>query len=152
MLVTSLILLLFLSFALHINTVIQYVIKKEKKYIKYFLNTAILNIIAAFSIIFVAIKNPEAVRAVNMKYLLWAISGLLLVLTLSLKISIFKRVYARAQQPEHYHLNFFGKKVLHPTVITKFEFTLFLASVPFFLLAGAYFVARMINMILYGHL
>jgi demethoxyubiquinone hydroxylase (CLK1/Coq7/Cat5 family) len=72
--------------------------------------------------------------------------------TLMIQISILKEIYLRSQEPENFHYNFFGKKVLHPSVVKPSFLLAFLFSMPFLLLAGAYFVARLINIFLFGHL
>lgn len=150
--IISLILLLFVSFSIHILSVIQYISHPEKKYITIFLNTAASNIIIALSIIYLALNRPSLMKELDMILLTWLLSGLLFLLTLSIKIMIFRRIYKRAQMPENFHYNFFGKKVLHPGVIKPGEYITFFATMPFFLIAGSYFAARLINFILYGHL
>ena len=150
--IISLILLLFTSFSIHILSIIQYISKPEKKYIRLFLNTAISNILIALALMYMAIQRPDLLRDLDMKLLTWLLSGLLFLLTLFIKIMVFRRVYQRAQMPENFHYNFFGKKVLHPEVIKRGEFIIFFGVMPFFLIAGSYFVARLINIIMYGHL
>jgi hypothetical protein len=75
-------------------------------------------------------------------------SGSFMIMTFALQTSIFIRVYRRSKLPEHYHYNFFGKKVLHSSVATPIEMALFFASIPMFLVAGAYFAARFIRLFL----
>ncbi|HNW29472.1 MAG TPA: hypothetical protein PKN50_13430 [Spirochaetota bacterium] len=76
---------------------------------------------------------------------LWFLSGILLVITLTLRISIVVRVYNRAQLPDNYHYNYFGKKVYHPGILKSVEVVLFFISVPLLLIGGAYFIARFIR-------
>ncbi|MCL2156020.1 MAG: hypothetical protein FWH53_10175, partial [Leptospirales bacterium] len=61
------------------------------------------------------------------------------------QIRIFIKIYKRSKDPENYHVNYFGKKVLHSTVISKMDFLVFLGAIPFLLMAGAYFIAKLIN-------
>ncbi len=75
-----------------------------------------------------------------------------MMIMLVIKISIFVVVYRRSKDPAHYHFNFFGKKVLHTSVVKPIEVVLFMFTMPFFLISGAYFIARLINLILYKHL
>ena len=79
-------------------------------------------------------------------------TGFIMVIMLFIKISIFRAIYKRSQDPEHFHYNYFGKKVLHGSVVKFEEILIFFFTMPFFLFCGAYFVARLFNLLLYKHL
>jgi hypothetical protein len=96
--------------------------------------------------------KPEMARSVDLKFLTWVMSGIILVITIVIKVEIFRRIYRRIKDPSNYHLNFFGKKVLHASVVTRLEIAVFFGTMPFFLMAGAYFIARGVNFFLYKHL
>jgi hypothetical protein len=130
----------------------RYVIDKEKKYLRGYLVTSVLNIGIALSISVLVMMQPQLLMKLDFKLMLWLMSGVILVVMLYVKISILKKIYRRCQLPENFHYNFFGKKVLHPAVVKQYELVTFFVSIPIFLLIGAYFVARLINWILYGHL
>ncbi|HPR47800.1 MAG TPA: hypothetical protein PK341_07425 [Spirochaetota bacterium] len=152
MIITLLLIGLIISFAIHLRYLMRYVIEKEKKYLRGYLNTTITNVLLALSISITAMLKPSLIYEINFTYMLWIVSGVILVIMLTIKISIFRKIYQRAQLPENYHLNFFGKKVLHPTVVKPHEVLTFFFTIPIFLLIGAYFVARLINLILYHHI
>ncbi len=152
MIISLLIILLIISFIVHIYFLIQYIGTKKKKFLTLYLNTTVSNMLIAGGLIYVSLKNPLQIREVDLKTLFWLISGIVLAVTLNVKISIFRNIYRRAQEPENYHFNFFGKKVLHATVVKPIYLFGFFGSMPFFLVAGSYFVARLINLILYRHL
>ena len=152
MLLIFLFILLFISFALHVYFLFRYITLKQKKYIMLYINTAVSNLIIAVVLIFMALSRPKLVQEINIKLLFWLLSGDLMLLMLILQIKILRTIYRRAQDPENYHLNFFGKKVLHPTVVKPMEVVLFFTTMPIFLFAGAYFVARLMNLYLYGQL
>lgn len=152
MIILLIILLLIISFLLHMYALVQYIQKRKRRYLTYFLNTTISNIILALGLIFFSLYDPNLISRINVKLLFWMVSGLILVLMLIVQIIIFRQMYLRAQEPEHYHLNFFGKKVLHSSVVKPTYIMGFFVSMPFLLFAGAYFVARLINLILYGQL
>ncbi len=145
-------LLLIISFAFHVNFLFQYILKREPKYLRNFINTSVSNVLIAISLIVIALYKPEYISDIDLKVLFWLLSGLVMVFMLMIKIAVFKRIYQRAKDPAHFHYNFFGKKVLHSTVVKPLEIGLFFGSMPFFLFAGAYFVARLINLFLYAHL
>ncbi len=152
MIVELLFLLLLGSFCFHIFFLVQYVLRGDKRDLKRFIHTAITNIVIAGSLIFIALLWPGFVRGIKLKVIVWIFSGLIMVMMLMIKITVFKIIYRRSKDPEHFHYNFFGKKVLHPTVVKPVEVILFMFTIPFFLIAGAYFIARLINLIIYKQL
>jgi hypothetical protein len=152
MLITLCIVGLFLSFIIHIIYLIKYVFGKSQKHLWRFVYTGISNMILAIAISILAFYKPETVKEINVQLLVWISSGLMMLSLLGAKIYIFKNVYKRAQNSDHYHLNFFGKKVLHASVIHPIEFIGFMGSIPAFLLTGAFFITGLINFILYDHL
>ncbi len=152
MIITFLILALFLSFLGHIAALVTYVTKRSEGSLKTFINTTLSNVILAGTCIVVFITKPHLLKDLNLVMLSWIMSGLVMFVTLSIKIKIFITVYRRAKDPSNYHLNFFGKRVLHSTVVKKMEMAMFFGTIPFFLLSGSYFMARLINFFLYKHL
>ncbi len=152
MIITFLLLALFLSFLGHIAALVTYVTKRSEGSLKTFINTTLSNVILAGTCIVVFISKPHLLRDLNLVILSWIMSGLVMFVTLCIKVKIFITVYQRAKDPSNYHLNFFGKRVLHSTVVKKMEMAMFFGTIPFFLLSGSYFMARLINFFLYKHL
>jgi len=152
MIITFLLLALFLSFLGHIAALVTYVTKRSEGSLKTFINTTLSNVILAGTCIVVFITKPHLLRDLNLVMLSWIMSGFVMFVTLSIKIKIFITVYRRAKDPSNYHLNFFGKRVLHSTVVKKMEMAMFFGTIPFFLLSGSYFMARLLNFFLYKHL
>ena len=141
-----------LSFSVHICILFIYLLRKEKIYFILFLATAFLNMIIAMTLMFIALQHPEKIRTINLQKILWMFSGVVTFLLLFVKIVFFIRIFARTKNPDNYHLNYFGKKVYHASIIKKSEFILLLITIPFFLMIGAYFTARLMNFLLYGRL
>jgi len=110
------------------------------------------NIILAGACIVLFMSKPDMLHEVDVPRLLWLMSGFIMFMTLGVKIKIFIKIYRRAKDPDNYHLNFFGKKVLHSSVVSKMEMAIFFGTMPFFLMSGAYFMARLANFFLYRHL
>ncbi len=152
MIITFLLLALFLSFLGHIAALVAYVTKRSEGSLKTFINTTLSNVILAGTCIVVFITKPHLLKDLNLVMLSWIMSGFVMFVTLSIKIKIFITIYRRAKDPSNYHLNFFGKRVLHSTVVKKMELAMFFGTVPFFLISGSYFMARLINFFLYKHL
>ncbi|HOK01087.1 MAG TPA: hypothetical protein PKX79_01635 [Spirochaetota bacterium] len=152
MLITLLLLTLAFAFCFQFLLIILYVSNKSDNYFKSLLGTFIINTTLMILISIVAIGNPEDVYSINIKFVSWVVSGIICFFVLILKISITIRIVKRTKDPQYYDINFFGKKVYKPGLVRPKEFLALIASVPIFLLIGAYFVARLINLILYGHI
>lgn len=152
MIFTIILLCLFFSFLTHIVSLFNYVTKKSERSLRYFIKTAISNVVLSIVCIVLVFKRPDLLYKVDMLFITWIMSGLILIFTLIVKIRIFINIYKRSKLPENYHLNFFGKKVLHSTVVNKMEIVIFFGTMPFFLISGSYFVARLVNFFLYKHL
>ncbi len=148
MLIVLLLLLLFISIIFHVYYLMRYVRSRAESYLRKYINTAAINIFIGGVCIIIAIFKPDEVQKLKAPLILWFMSGAFMIMAFALQTSIFIRVYRRSKLPEHYHYNFFGKKVLHSSVANPIEIALFFASIPMFLVAGAYFVARFIRLFL----
>ena len=152
MIIIILFILLQVSFTLHIYNLVIYVLKKNNKNLRWFVNTAISNILIAVLLTVLAIMEPVMVRGVDFSLLIWIMTGLIMVAMLGIKINIARNIFQRSRDPENYHFNYFGKKVLHSTVVRYEEILIFMFTMPFFLFAGAYFIARLVNLLMFNHL
>ncbi len=152
MIIYVLLFLLATSFFIHIAIIILYIRFKTKQLLNLFLFTVITNMSLAISLSVLALARPGLIRNINLELLFWLFSGLIMFFLLSFKIIIFINVFRRSRNPDYYHVNYFGKKVYESGIIKQSEFLGFLVSFPVFLLIGAYFVARLINLIIYGHI
>jgi hypothetical protein len=145
LIIILILLLLFVSIGCHIYYLFGFIKSRSDKDFRRFINTTVFNLFLGGFCIIIAIFWPDQIRKVRGPAVIWFLSGVILFITLFLQISIFIRVYNRTQLPENYHYNFFGKKVYHPSVVKSIEVVLFFSSVPLFLIAGSYFVARFIR-------
>lgn len=152
MIITVLLIALFLSFLGHIFSLVTYVTRKSERSLRTFIKTTISNVMLAGTCIVLFMSRPDLMYEVDVQKLVWLMSGFIMFTTLGVKIRIFIRIYKRAQNPEHYHVNFFGKKVLHSSVVNRIELAIFFGTIPFFLMSGSYFIARLVNFFLYKHL
>lgn len=152
MVIFSLLILLFVSFTLHFFSLIFYLLNKTKVYFNLFFGTALLNILLGIFLSIYALKNPGSIRGLNISFLLWIVSGLIMFLLLSVKIGLTVKIYKRSKDPDFFHYNFFNKKVYNEKLVKQHETMIFFITIPFFLIIGAYFTARIINLLLYGHL
>ncbi len=146
--------LLFLqvSFCLHIYFLIQYVLKRLPRYLTLFTATLLTNMIISLILIIVLLNWPKLAQSVDVKFLTWLMAGVFMIMMFFIKIGLVKKIRRKCKDPSNFHYNFFGKKVLHAKVVEKYELFIFLFTIPVFLFAGSYFVARLINLILYSHI
>ncbi len=152
MIITIILLTLAFSFCFQILSIILYLMNKSSFYYRMFLGTFLSNTILMVVIGILAMRDPSAVRKIDFSLTLWVISGFINVILVSVKIAIFRKIFIRSKDPQYYDLNFFGKKVYRPDIIQKSELAAMLLTMPLFLIIGAYFAARLINLILYGSL
>lgn len=150
MILVILLFLLLFNFLLHIYSIILFFSKKDNKYIRWFSNTAIINIALAGAVTIYVIYKPSILRGLNLGLVLWLLSGFVMFLAIAIKVVLFRRIYKRAKDPDNFHYNYFGKKVLHDKVMKKSEFYIFFVTIPFFLIFGAYFIVKIINYFMFG--
>jgi len=150
MFISILIITLSFSFCLQILVIIQYLSTKGLFYYNVFLGTFFINTILMIYTFYLLLKNPVAFLNVDMKFTSWVISGFVLIIILFIKINTLIKIYRRSQDPACYTINFFGKKVYEHGLVNKQEFMTLFITMPFFLIVGSYFIARLINIILYG--
>ena len=140
------------SFTLHAVIIALYIKNKDKLYFYWFIATVAMNMAIALALIVISLSRPELIRQLNLKFFFWLLSGFVTLLLLSLKIAIFRNIYKRSKDPKWYHFNHFGKKVFEKGIVKQVEFLGIFGSLPFFLFIGAFFVSRLINMMLYGRM
>ena len=100
--------------------------------------------VLALGLAIFALQQPEYIRNLDIKFIMWILSGFIMVIMLAIKITIFRNINKRMKDPEFYHLNYFGKKVYEEGIVKKSEFLGFMVTLPFFLFLGAYFVAKLV--------
>ncbi|OHD66802.1 MAG: hypothetical protein A2176_10035 [Spirochaetes bacterium RBG_13_51_14] len=137
--------MLFVSLLIHVFFLARYIQTRNQDHLQRYIITTISNVILSGSLMFVALYKPEEIQKIKFSLLMWLISGFILVAMLLVQILIFIKIYQRSKMPEHYHYNFFGRKVLHASVAKTYEVGIFFASIPLMLLAGAYFVAKLLR-------
>jgi hypothetical protein len=144
-LIITLISTLSICFCVHVYFLIKYIQAHEEKFLWRFINAVVINIFLAAGCSLIAIFRPDEISRMNVAMLIWILAGIMMVAMILFQIMIFYRIFQRSKLPEHYHYNFFGKKVLHSSVAHPAEIGLFFASIPFLLFSGAFFFARLIK-------
>lgn len=140
------------SFCLQILVIIQYLSTKSESYYRTFLGTFIINTVLMVITSVSLFRDSSDLATIDLKLIFWIVSGFGLIFILFLKISTIIKIYKRSKDPQFYSINFFGKKVYEKGIVRPYEFLTLVFTMPFFLMVGSYFLARLINMLLYGHL
>ncbi len=150
MLITIILLTLCFSFSVQILVIILYLLNKSSRYYRLFLGTFLSNTILMILLSIFAMRDPAAVRQINISLIFWVVSGFINIILVTVKISIIRTILKRRNDPAYYDLNFFGKKVYRPDIVKKSELAAIFLTMPLFLVLGSYFAARLINLLLYG--
>ncbi len=137
-------LLIFLQAAIFID--IQFIMayfasRKESGYLKIIATTFAI-FVAGLIVLFFMMRNPDAVTRLGIERLMVPESGLIFFVLIFIKARITYRVVLRSRSPEFYDISFFGKKVYRPEVVKKSEIAIYVVSMPFTLITGAYFIAN----------
>ncbi|HNR87863.1 MAG TPA: hypothetical protein PKM65_05945 [Spirochaetota bacterium] len=143
MVVLVFILILQVSFAIHIFYMVSYISRKENKDFKGFIVTAVTNIFLGIFVALFILINPEELREINLDRVLLIESGVIFFAMVYIKGKVASRIYRLSQDPRYYHYSYFGKKVLDKSVVTNRDLFLFFLSIPLTLICGAYFVMRL---------
>jgi hypothetical protein len=152
MIIYTLFFCLLTSFTFHAVVIILYIKNKDKLYFFWFIATVVLNMLIAMGLIVITLTKPYLIRQLNLKFFFWLLSGFVTILLFCIKAAIFMNIYNRSKDPKWYHFNHFGKKVFEKGIVKQVEFLGIFVTLPFFLIIGAFFVSRLINMMLYGRM
>jgi hypothetical protein len=152
MIIYTLFFCLLTAFTFHGVIIVLYIKSQDRLYFFWFIATVFLNMALAMALIVISLTKPELIQQLNLKYFFWLLSGFVTFLLLCLKIAIFRNIYKRSRDPRWYHFNHFGKKVFEKGIVKQIEFLGIFGSLPFFLFIGAFFVSRLINIIMFGHM
>ncbi len=150
MIIYGLLLLLLASFTFHVVIIFLYIKSRNNKYFYWFIATVATNLFIALPLTILALSKPHLIRELKLKSFFWLLSGFIAILMLTMKAIIFRNIYRRARDPEWFHINYFGKKVYEKGIVKQFEFLGIFGTLPFFLVFGAYFISRLLNLIMYG--
>lgn len=148
MILILLLLLLAVSVSIHIYFLVRYIRSHDEWHLWGYINTTVINVFLAGVSILILVFRPEKIRTLDTALMMWIMSGAMMTLVLIFQVSIVTRILQRSKLPEYYHYNFFGKKILDAKVVKPMEVALFIVSMPFFVISGAYFAARFIKIFL----
>ena len=128
----------------------QYFLNKKQIYRKLFKFIIYFVVIYAIFIYYQLYANQSLMDKFDLKLSIWFLCGFIMACAIYIKIKIIRTIFMRRKNSEFVRYNVLGGKVVNQSYVSQEEFKLFLLTIPFFLLPGSYFVARIINLILYG--
>lgn len=137
-------LLIFLQIFILVNIqlVISYFAGGKKGSLRGVIAAASINFLTGLVLLVIMIFVPDIVSKFQIQSMTVPESGLIFCLLVFIKTRIAVRVFRRSKDPEYYDISFFGKKVYRLNVVKKSELALFILSMPFTLIAGAYFIVN----------
>jgi len=143
MIVLFFIIVLQVSLIVHVYFMVSFISRKEDRHFRGFFITTVINIFMAIFIALLIILFPSQLREINIERLLFLESGAIFMVMLYVKMRITVRIYRKSKDPENYHFNAFGKKVLHKNVATPKDVMIYFMTLPVTLICGAYFVVKL---------
>lgn len=146
MIILSLIVAFQLSVFVHIQFIAGYVSSKKNKDFIGFLVTTFTNMLIGMILAIVVLNNGKAIHQLNLDFMLTLESGLLFAFLVYLKVKVTITIIKRMKDPQYYHITYFGKKVYDKSVVTMKELGVYYVTVPFTLIAGAYFIVKVFKL------
>ncbi|TFH42226.1 MAG: hypothetical protein E4G96_03880 [Chrysiogenales bacterium] len=107
--------------------------------------TAGTNIILSIGVATIVVINPKIMSGINLDLVFILESGMLFLYMLAIKIRLTIIIIHRVKNPENFHLSHFGKKIYHTTVVDFKELMTYFLTLPFTMMAGAYFIVKMMK-------
>lgn len=139
----ALLVFLQISIFVHIQFLVAYISEKKSSSFKGFIVTTFTNFLIGMVMLLVMMQSPDIVRKFRLQPMMVMESGLIFFFLLFIKIRITVRVFRRVKDPDFYDISFFGKKVYRLEVVKKSELAIYILSMPFTLITGAYFFVNL---------
>jgi len=135
---------LHISMLIHIVYIAAYIEDKKYKLLRGFNFTSVSTILLGLLLLIVILLKPDAAARFEFKTLLVIESGFVFLFLVFVKVSITFRIIKRSKSLEYYDISFFGKKVYRLEIVKKSELAVYILSMPFTLISGAYFIANVL--------
>ena len=151
-LIVIVLLTLLISISLHIFFLFGCIRISVNKYLKPFISTAVSNALVTVTMIYIILKWPRSIYQIDFSIFLWLFSGVIMLGMLIIKIQVFRKIMRGDKEVTEVQEDPSGKKVYPSPDINQKDLALFMLSMPFFLFAGAYFIAKLISLCVHGTL
>jgi hypothetical protein len=133
------------SLVIHIYTLIGYISTKKIQHFKNFMITAITNIFLSVGVAIMVVINPKVLQGFRLDNIFIIESGMLFIYMMAVKVRVTMGIIRRARNPENYHFSHFGRKVYNTSIIDGKEILTYFITFPFTMMAGAYFIVKIIQ-------
>ncbi len=137
-------LVLFLQFSLFVNIqfIKSYITTRKDENYNRLITITVFNLLLGMVILFIMMYSPDIVTKFRMQSMMVPESGLIFLLLVFIKTRIAIGIIKRSKDPEFFDISFFGKKVYKPGIVKKSEVAIYIFTMPFTLITGAYFLAN----------
>ncbi|MBP7737053.1 MAG: hypothetical protein KA369_13835 [Spirochaetes bacterium] len=134
------------SVFIHLYCLFNYISSKQMVYFRYFMITAVTNMLLSIAMAAIVMLDPKILKGVKLDIIYILEAGLIFIYMMSIKVRIIVTIVKRVRDPKNYHFSHFGKKIYNTSVVNFREVAIFFITFPFTLIAGAYFVVRVMRM------
>ena len=134
------------SLVIHIYSLVGYISTKEMDYFRYFMITAVTNMLLSIGLATLVMTDPKVLRGIKMDIIYVLESGLVFIYMMTIKIRVTIVIIKRLRDPKNYHFSHFGKKIYNTSIVNFQEVATYFITFPFTLMAGAYFVVKVMRM------
>jgi hypothetical protein len=134
------------SLVIHIYSLIGYISTKKIDYFRYFMITAVTNMLLSIAVATIVMTDQQVLRGIKLDVIYILEAGLVFIYMMTIKIRVTIVIIKRLRDPNNYHFSHFGKKIYNTSIVNFQEVATYFITFPFTLIAGAYFVVRVMRM------
>lgn len=134
------------SLFIHIYCLVGYISTKKMEYFRYFMITAVTNMLLSIALATIVMTDSKLLRGIRLDVIYVLEAGLIFIYMMTIKVRIIVIIIRRLRDPNNYHFSHFGKKIYNTSIVNFQEVATFFITFPFTLIAGAYFVVRVLRM------
>ncbi|HNW28172.1 MAG TPA: hypothetical protein PKN50_06845 [Spirochaetota bacterium] len=134
------------SLFIHIYCLVGYISTKKMEYFRYFMITAVTNMLLSIALATIVMTDSKVLRGIRLDVIYVLEAGLIFIYMMTIKVRIIVIIIRRLRDPNNYHFSHFGKKIYNTSIVNFQEVATFFITFPFTLIAGAYFVVRVLRM------
>jgi hypothetical protein len=133
------------SVIFHLYSLTGYIATKKMDYFRSFMITAVSNMLISIAVASLVMLDQKILSGIKMDAILLLESGLLFIYMMTIKIRVTMIIIRRVRDPKNYHFSHFGKKIYNTTVVDFKEVITYFVTFPFTMMAGAYFIVKIIK-------
>ncbi len=142
------ILLLEISIVFSLFLLTQYYLKEDQKYHRWLKKSIRWDIALAAITGILFLVTPTLFHELDISLLNLIACGFIMMLMLNIQVQICINIYRESHPPANTQDNESKGEISHRKMTPEKELGIFLGTIPFLLLSGAYFIAKLINKLL----